>query len=209
MYNDHMHDSKRILILILLVMAAGLLYYSRKLDRLEGQSVTTRPAPTATNGDCVPTFADGGGPYYLPNAPYRDVIHPPDHAGEVLVVRGHVVRADCTTPVSGAVLDIWQADETGVYPDEWYRGRVRTGINGEYMFETVIPKGYGEGTGYRPPHIHFKVYEGDREIITSQMFFPETRGTPGFDDAYIMNVVTSEENGVPVHEATHTIVLPM
>lgn len=188
-------------------MAAGLLYYSRKLDRLESQSVTTQQAPTAS-GDCVPAFADGGGPYYLPNAPYRDVIHPADHDGEVLTVSGRVVSTDCTTPVADAVIDIWQADETGVYVDDWYRGQIRTGDDGEYRFETVVPKGYGEGTGYRPPHIHFKVRVDNREVVTSQMFFPETAGTPGFDDAYIMDVKTGQRNGVPVHEATHTIVLP-
>ena len=121
---------------------------------------------------------------------------------------GKILQKDCTTPAAGAVLDIWQANESGSYHDEWYRGKVRADNEGNYTFESVIPKGYGEGTGYRPPHIHFKVFKEAAEIITSQMFFPQVRGTPGFEDAYIMQIKSDTENGLPVHFGTHNIILP-
>lgn len=170
------------------------------------ETLTTQQEEIIKN--CTPTFVDGGGPYYKPNAPFRNNIAPEAHDGETLIVEGRLVKSDCTTPITDAELDVWQANETGNYEDEWYRGRLRTGKNGEYSFQTVVPKGYGEGTGYRPPHIHFKVRSGGEEIITSQMFFPEVKGRAGFDDAYIMKVETEQKNGKPLHRGYHDIVLP-
>lgn len=115
---------------------------------------------------------------------------------------------DCKTPVRNGIIDIWQANETGNYADEWYRGQIKTDESGTYVFESVIPKGYGEGTGYRPPHIHFKIFVDDKEIITSQMFFPEIAGTKGFDDAYIMKVDKKTEAGTVIHYGNHDIILP-
>lgn len=158
--------------------------------------------------DCIATFADGGGPYYKDNSPFRTKIVPGKTEGEKLVVSGKILEKDCITPVGNAVLDIWQANEEGSYQEEYYRGKVRSGRNGEYTFETVVPKGYGEGTGYRPPHIHFKVFVNDIEIITSQMFFPEVRGREGFNDAYIMSLESRELFGIKSHKGSHNIILP-
>lgn len=178
-----------------------ILYLSAQKETLTTQQAEIKKS-------CTPTFVDGGGPYYKPNAPFRNNIAPELHNGETLIVEGRLVKSDCTTPITDAELDVWQANETGNYEDEWYRGRLRTGKNGEYSFQTVVPKGYGEGTGYRPPHIHFKVRIGNEEIITSQMFFPEVKGRAGFDDAYIMKVETEQKNGKPLHRGYHDIVLP-
>jgi len=57
-------------------------------------------------------------------------------------------------------------------------------------------------------HIHFKVFVEGKEIITSQMFFPEVRGQEGFDEAYIMKLIAREANGEKMHEGHHDIVLP-
>lgn len=163
---------------------------------------------TKTVANCVPTFRDGGGPYYKPNSPFRQQIAPDKSRGETLIMKGRILRNDCKTPIKKAVLDIWQANESGSYEDAWYRGQVRTNSKGEYTFETVIPKGYGEGTGYRPPHIHFKVHIDEKEVITSQMFFPEIKGQAGFDDAYIMKIESSKENGDKINHGYHDIILP-
>lgn len=163
---------------------------------------------TAVTTPCVPTFVDGGGPYYQPNSPFREKIVPDENNGEVLTVSGKVLRRDCQTPVANAVIDLWQANESGNYEDEWYRGQIRTDRSGNYSFITVVPKGYGEGTAFRPPHIHFKVFVEGNEIITSQMFFPESKGRPGFEDAYIMKLESTEKNGEQIHEGYHDIILP-
>lgn len=195
-----------VLVALLLIAALASGYIRIDLNRTGNPATQQQEQVEVTN--CKPTFADGGGPYYKPNSPARFKISPEINNGEKLIVSGKILRNDCKTIVSNAVLDIWQANESGSYEDEFYRGSVRTDNQGNYTFETVIPKGYGEGTGYRPPHIHFKVFEGDREIITSQMFFPQVKGTPGFDDAYIMKLERKEENGVTVNYGSHNIILP-
>ncbi len=206
-----MNQQTKLLLILLLIAVPSLIYYSFRVDTKLATPApeSVQPAPTSmADAGCTPTFADGGGPYYLPNTPFRDVIHPAQYTGDKLIVSGKLLNNDCQTPVADAVLDVWQADDKGEYVNDWYRGNIRTDAGGNYRFETVVPKGYGEGTGQRPPHIHFKVFISEKEIITSQMFFPETRGTPGFDDAYIMNTETKEEDGKPVHYGTHDIILP-
>lgn len=157
---------------------------------------------------CVPTFVDGGGPYYKENVPFRKNIAPDKNKGEKLTIHGKVLENDCKTSVEEATIDIWQASEEGSYEEEYYRGKIKTDRNGKYIFETIMPKGYGEGTAYRPPHIHFKIFVDGVEIITSQMFFPEARGKPGFNDSYIMNLTSKKFLGTVRHYGYHDIILP-
>ena len=166
-------------------------------------------APTANIENCEPTFVDGGGPYYKANSPFREKIVPDQNNGQKLIVGGKILRNDCKTIVANAVLDIWQADEAGEYREEWYRGQVKSDNNGDFSFESVVPKGYGEGTGYRPPHIHFKVFIEGKEIITSQMFFPDVKGREGFNDSYIIKLEEKNEDGSNIFKAFHNIVLPI
>jgi len=157
---------------------------------------------------CVPAFVDGGGPYYKSNVPFRKKITPDQNDGEKLIVKGKVLKNDCKTAMSDVVIDIWQASEEGSYEDEYYRGKVRSDKDGNYSFETIMPKGYGEGTAYRPPHIHFKIFINNAEVITSQMFFPEAKGKPGFEEAYIMNLESKRLFGKVRHYGYHNIILP-
>lgn len=190
---------KRSSILLILCLALGTTsyyYLNRQVTKLEKKAT------------CKPTFPDGDGPYYQPNAPFRNKIVPDQNNGEKLIITGMLLQEDCDTPVPGATIDIWQANEAGNYDATWYRGQIITDKRGNYEFETVLPKGYGEGTGRRPPHIHFKIRIKDQLIITSEMFFPEVAGTPGFDDAYIMKLVTKQEQGKSVHYGSHDIILP-
>ncbi len=192
------------LVVLAVVIIATLIFRIKST----GNEPFTMNTSNVASEDCIPTFADGGGPYYQENSPFREKIVPENNEGIKLLVSGKVLLNDCKTPVSNAVIDIWQANESGDYQDEWYRGKINTDNKGSYSFETVVPKGYGEGTGYRPPHIHFKIFVDDQEIITSQMFFPEVKGTPGFEDAYIMKVEETERSGDRILEANHNIILP-
>lgn len=200
---------KHLLFLAGILVAGGIIYATTqrvKTNSVPASQPSTQAKAPATK-PCTPTFVDGGGPYYKLNAPYRVNIAPEENGGEKLVVTGKVIGSDCTTPLAGVVLDIWQANESGSYQDEWYRGKVTAQADGTYRFETVIPKGYGEGTGYRPPHIHFKASFEGKEIITSQMFLPEARAQQ-IEEAYIMRVETREENGATIHYGYHDVVLP-
>lgn len=136
---------------------------------------------------CITTFFDGDGPYYKDNSPFRFKLANENSTAQKLVVEGYVWNTNCTKTIPNMVLDIWHADETGTYVDEWNRGKVTTDSNGKFYFETIMPKGYGEGTGYRPPHIHYKAWVNNRLIITSEMFFNDTLDKPGFNNAYIID----------------------
>lgn len=103
--------------------------------------------------------------------------------GNVIIVEGVVTDQNCV-PVSGALVEIWQACHTGKYdhpsdpntaaldPHFQYWGRALTKANGHYQFRTIIPGAYPAGDGWiRPPHIHYKVHKlGYIELIT-QMYF--------------------------------------
>ena len=108
--------------------------------------------------------------------------------GTPLVVSGLVLAVDCR-PVTGAVLDFWQADASGVYDNSGYRlrGHQRTGSDGRYSLSTIVP---GEYPG-RTAHIHVKVEPPGGPVLTTQLYFPgETRNQVDsiFDPALVMAV---------------------
>ena len=91
------------------------------------------------------------------------------------------------TPIGGAVLDVWQADEDGAYeaqlPVEEARLRAKytTREDGSYCVRTIAPKGYSipmdgpvgelirqtDISHFRPAHVHFLLnVPGFRPLIT-------------------------------------------
>ncbi len=193
-------SSSTIITLLVLVMLFIIASQFFEFGGTESQTVSAKP--------CVPTFPDGDGPYYQFNSPLRNKLVPDNADGERLVVKGKVLKSDCETAVNNVILDIWQADAMGNYQTDWYRGKVAVSEDGSYEFETVVPKGYGEGTGYRPPHIHFKVELNNQVIITSEMFFPDVKGKEGFNDAYIVQLSDTLSLDGNYKEAYHDIILP-
>lgn len=188
-------------IVVLTVLA--LVYVVIKFTR------TSDPADTLLASQrklCQSTFVDGDGPYYKPNAPMTKNLAPTDSKALRLIVHGKVFARGCNATMPGIVLDIWHADPDGKYQDTMYRGKVTSTSTGDYTYETVMPKGYGEGTGYRPPHIHFKVWSKDRLIITSEMFFPDVVGWT--DDAYIAKIEKKTVDGQDLLYVYHDIILP-
>lgn len=105
--------------------------------------------------------------------------------GEIVIIEG-VVTDQRKRPVAGALVEIWQACETGRYnhpadpntaeldPNFQYWGKAVTDKNGFYRFRTIIPGAYPADTNWiRPPHIHYKVAKlGYVELIT-QMYFAD------------------------------------
>lgn len=73
-------------------------------------------------------------------------------------------------PVTGATVDVSQADATGVYGNVGYtlRGKLVTDAKGRLTLVTVIP---GECTG-RTEQIHVKVNAPGGPVLTMQPFFP-------------------------------------
>ena len=103
--------------------------------------------------------------------------------GDIVYVGGQVWDEDFK-PVSGALVEIWQANKHGRYhheddphtapldPNFQGYGQVRTDREGNYSFKTIFPGQYPVNEDWtRTPHIHFKVARrGYHELIT-QLYF--------------------------------------
>ena len=107
--------------------------------------------------------------------------------GERIVVTGRVFDED-GRPVSGALVEIWQANSAGRYahnadqhdapldPHFSGVGRVATGADGAYRFATIKPAAYpwkNHYNAWRPQHIHFSLFgPGFATRLITQMYFP-------------------------------------
>ena len=91
-------------------------------------------------------------------------------SGKILDIKG--------TPIRNALVEIWQCDNSGAYlhsgsdngnkRDKNFQGfgRFLTGSTGEYYFRTIKPVPYPG----RTPHIHVKVKQGRKELLTTQCY---------------------------------------
>lgn len=107
--------------------------------------------------------------------------------GTPLFITGTVTDTD-GKPLSGAVLDVWQADADGNYESQIpgldearLRARYRVREDGTYCVRTIAPRGYAipmdgpvgdlmratDISYFRPAHVHFLIDEpGYRRLIT-------------------------------------------
>lgn len=127
-----------------------------------------------TGGDetCTATPGDVEGPYYTAGAPEVAALAGPEEPGTPIEITGRVVdAADCETPMPGAVVDLWHADDDGLYDNAGYhlRGTLTADGDGAFVIRTILPGRYDT----RPVrHIHFKVWSaGGAELLTSQIYF--------------------------------------
>ena len=123
------------------------------------------------------------GPFYIPGAPFKNRLAPESQPGERLRISGRVMAADSCQPLAGAVVDVWHANAAGYYygleaarplkPEEYLlRGRIKTGTDGSYSFETILPGNYRVSeTWMRPRHIHYIVSHPSHGRLTTQLYF--------------------------------------
>ena len=102
--------------------------------------------------------------------------------GQLLYLSGRVLNTK-GEPVSGAVLEIWQANSVGRYAhpgddskaplDPNFQGyaRIVTSADGGYRLKTVNPAPYGR----RTRHIHFDIKGAKSRVITQMYFEGEER----------------------------------
>lgn len=127
-----------------------------------------------SQGGCVPTTGDILGPFYRANAPIRSNLQIAGEPGTPLIYKGTIYDLDCN-PLPNALIEVWQADDNGVYdnssPDFKYRGALYSDAMGKYEFTSIHAGRYLNGAQYRPSHIHFRVTApGIAELIT-QLYF--------------------------------------
>lgn len=130
------------------------------------------------------------GPFYPVTKPLdqdADLTTEPGKAGargQVIHMMGKVLNQQ-GEPVSGARVEVWQANAHGRYRHERDRnpapldphfagfGVQTTDQAGRYRFKTVKPGPYPVGSDrMRPPHIHFKITSLSNRLVT-QMYFPD------------------------------------
>jgi len=125
-------------------------------------------------GDCE-TTDDILGPFYRKEAPERSDLTFEGLKGSVIEIKGKVMGPDCTTPLKGALVEIWHCDTEGNYDNDsdqfLHRGVWRTNEDGEYSFKTIIPGKYLNGELYRPSHVHFRVTAENHKELISQIYF--------------------------------------
>ena len=182
-------------------MSSPLYLPSRRLFLASSAIAATSPFWTVRGAfaeELTRTPAQTEGPFYPNKLPLdtdndllviNDGITPA--VGEVTHLTGKILDAK-GDPLKNAVVEIWQCDGNGVYlhtrdsdknkdkQDKNFQGfgRFVTGSTGEYYFRTIKPVPYPG----RTPHIHFKVKQGRKELLTTQLY---VKGHTGNDKDFI------------------------
>ena len=154
------------------------------------ETISERGAAGATQSTVL-------GPFHMTSSPVRELGANIDLVGESqpCVVIGRVVGTD-GTPLPGATLDVWQANDHGAYdvqepdkqPDGNGRGLFITDAEGRFWFRTIVPSYYPIPTDgpvgellaatrrhpYRPAHIHFIVAADGYRTLTTHIFVADS-----------------------------------
>ncbi len=149
------------------------------------------------------------GPFFVEGAP--QLANGQDIAGgapgEPCLVQGRVEALD-RTPLGGVTIDVWQADDEGLYDVQYSdldaprdRAQLRSQDDGRFWFWTVKPEPYpipedgpvGELLGasgrspMRPAHIHFMARKAGYEELVTHVF---VAGDPYLDSDAVFGVRT-------------------
>ena len=148
---------------------------------------------TINNRTAAATESTVLGPFHMVASPRRALGDSIDlvGTGPQCVLEGRVVSAD-GTPLPGAELDVWQANDQGFYdvqqpdvqPPGNGRGLFTAGPDGAYWFRTIVPVYYPIPTDgpvgtlleatkrhpYRPAHVHFIVTAPGHRPLTTHIF---------------------------------------
>ena len=127
----------------------------------------------------TPTAWDEIGPFYKRDAPHVTQLRKPGDpglpvniAGKVFDTRGNIL--------SGAAIEIWQANHVGLYglAGDAYRTTLVADAKGEYAFDSAMP---GHYPGRVCQHVHFMITAPGNKPLTTQLYFatdPVFEGDP-------------------------------
>lgn len=143
----------------------------------------------------------GQGPFYTENAPslVNNQLADPLEVGTKIIISGQVFNLECNEVIPNTEIDVWHANDAGAYDNSGYnlRGKTFSNSQGFYVFETIKPGYYLNGSSYRPSHIHFKITPPGSSTLTTQLYFE--------DDPYIEDDdAASVEGGI--YDATERII---
>ena len=136
---------------------------------------------TGTTGGCAVAPSETVGPYPSLVDLVRSDIREGRSGVPVALTITVVNAASGCSPVSGAVVDVWQCDAEGRYSEyaqpgydgrgqTFLRGLQTTDAAGRVTFTTVYPGWYAG----RATHIHVEVTVNGRSVKVTQIAFPES-----------------------------------
>ncbi len=165
------------------------------LSALGRPALADTPTPRAMEGPFYPTPTMRRSD--VDNDLVRVIGMVQDAGGEVIRLKGRVMDRD-GAPLADHRIEIWQCDMNGKYmhPGDSQRiefdaafqgfGHDITGPDGSYEFRTIKPVTYPG----RTPHIHVKVLDGTREVLTSQFYIA---GHPANGGDFLYNRMSEAE----------------
>lgn len=126
-----------------------------------------------------PTAWNEIGPFYKREAPQTVQLRRPGDPGLPVRVSGKVFDTHGNV-LSGAKIEIWQANHQGLYDLDGYsyRSTLIAGAEGQYDFQSVMP---GHYPGRVCQHIHYLVSAPGHKPLTTQLYFatdPVFEGDP-------------------------------
>jgi hydroxyquinol 1,2-dioxygenase len=150
------------------------------------------------------------GPFFVEDAPrYENGDDLANGApGETCLVSGRVLSTSGES-IAGARIDVWQADDTGMYDVQYDdltdvrgRGHLFSDSQGRFWFQTIRPSPYAipaDGpvgrllraagrSPMRPAHIHFRIAADGYETLTTHVF---VAGDPFLDTDAVFGVKES------------------
>jgi len=167
-------------------LAASLIVSDLLINRTAGgldavaATVELEPTPACKDTDDI-TPQQTAGPFFKPRSPERKSLLESGIQGSRIVLEG-LVRSTKCKPISGALVDFWQADGNGAYDNSGFRlrGHQFADGGGRYHLETVVPGVYPG----RTRHFHVRVQAPSRPVLTTQLYFP---GEPENKKDFIFN----------------------
>ena len=119
--------------------------------------------------------AYGQGPFYTANAPtiQNNQLADVNEVGTPIIISGQVYNLECSEVIPDTEIDIWHANDAGEYDNIGYnlRGKTTTNSQGFYIFESIKPGFYLNGSTFRPSHIHFKITPPGFNTLITQLYF--------------------------------------
>ena len=187
-----------------LIVSDMLFYGTARSVNAVAATIELEPTPACRDTDDI-TPQQTAGPFYKPRSPERKSLLEPRIQGSKIVLEG-LVRSTKCKPISGALVDFWQADGNGAYDNTGFRLRGHQFADGagRYRLDTVVPGVYPG----RTRHFHVRVQAPNRPVLTTQLYFP---GEPENKKDFIFNpkLVIALRNSTGAKAASFDFVLDL